>query len=640
MQKKKILVHSNHCRAKTGFGKHVKHLLTYLYKTNKYEIVEFSNGKHWNDPALSTLPWKCIGSLPIDRATIEKAKSSPENQRKAGYGHFKIDDVIQQEKPDIYLGIEDIWGLNDFWKKQWWNKINSIIWTPIDSLPFLDKHTNAAKNTNNIIVQSSFAQNEFEKQGYNNSHLLPVPIDTKNFYKIDDQSKSQLRKNHNINKDDFIIGFVFRNQLRKSVPNLIDGFKKFKTENPDSNAKLLFHTHWSEGWDIPKLLKEKSIDPKDVLTTYFCDKCKQYEIKPFAGQNLDCKFCGSKKSQQTSQISRGVSETQLNQIYNLMDVYCHPFTSGGQEIPIQEAKLTELITLVTNYSCGEDYSSKESGGLPLKWNEYREPGTQFIKASTCPNHINDQLSKVYHMNPKEKAKMGKRAKDFVIDFCSIESVCSKFESLISGMDPTSWDFDFSYIEKDPSYVPPEINDNKDWLFDIYKNILKFNDSDIEGDENFKNYLNLLKEGNNRQSVYEKFVKIALDENSKNKKIPFEQLLSKEDQGKRILFVLPGSSVDVFNSTSLLKYIKDKHPNHNIYYATKEENFSIINGNPFIFKHVLYDPIMENFLWAEGQNVESGMFDFVIKPHSNTHSQGNSNYIHGQKHKPEYDIYYA
>ena len=37
-----------------------------------------------------------------------------------------------------------------------------------------------------------------------------------------------------------------------------------------------------------------------------------------------------------------------------MDVYCHPFTSGGQELPIQEAKAAGLITLVTEYSCGTD----------------------------------------------------------------------------------------------------------------------------------------------------------------------------------------------------------------------------------------------------------------------------------------------
>ena len=64
--KKKILIHSNHCRARTGFGKHMKHLLTFLYKTGKYEIVEFANGRQWGDPSLKTLPWKCIGALPSE----------------------------------------------------------------------------------------------------------------------------------------------------------------------------------------------------------------------------------------------------------------------------------------------------------------------------------------------------------------------------------------------------------------------------------------------------------------------------------------------------------------------------------------------------------------------------------------------
>ena len=93
-----------------------------------------------------------------------------------------------------------------------------------------------------------------------------------------------------------------------------------------------------------------------------------------------------------------------------MDVYCHPFTSGGQEIPIQEAKLTELITLVTNYSCGEDTSTLESGSFPLDWSEYREHGTQFIKASTSPFSIAKQLSKVFKMKPQKKSDMGKRGR--------------------------------------------------------------------------------------------------------------------------------------------------------------------------------------------------------------------------------------
>ena len=46
--KKKIVIHSNHSRAFTGFGKHTKNILQYLYQTDKYEIVEFANGLAWD----------------------------------------------------------------------------------------------------------------------------------------------------------------------------------------------------------------------------------------------------------------------------------------------------------------------------------------------------------------------------------------------------------------------------------------------------------------------------------------------------------------------------------------------------------------------------------------------------------------
>ena len=84
-----------------------------------------------------------------------------------------------------------------------------------------------------------------------------------------------------------------------------------------------------------------SFNANDVLTTYVCNKCSSYQIKPFTGQEQTCSHCGSQKSLNTTNTNKGVDEEQLNEIYNLMDVYCHPFTSGGQAIPIQQAKLTE-----------------------------------------------------------------------------------------------------------------------------------------------------------------------------------------------------------------------------------------------------------------------------------------------------------
>ena len=71
-RKKKVLIHSNFCKAFTGFGKHKKNLLKYLYKTGKYEIVELANAKQKNDEALQKMPWKAIGTLPSDQYTIKK----------------------------------------------------------------------------------------------------------------------------------------------------------------------------------------------------------------------------------------------------------------------------------------------------------------------------------------------------------------------------------------------------------------------------------------------------------------------------------------------------------------------------------------------------------------------------------------
>lgn len=320
-----------------------------------------------------------------------------------------------------------------------------------------------------------------------------------------------------------------------------------------------------------------------------------------------------------------------------MDLYCHPFTSGGQEIPIQEAKLTELITLVTSYSCGEDYCSEKSGGLPLEWSEYREPGTQFIKASTNSNDICKNIELVYNMLPKEKDKMGKKARKFIQDFCSIDNVCSQFESIISKLEPIDWDFDMSFVEKNVNFIPENIEKNKSWLLSLYKGIFDI-DPEVEDKKGINYWTNFLNQGGNRQEVYDHFIKLAREENAKNISVPFETVLDKEDKGKRILFSLPEDDIDVFNSTSLLRFIKEKYPEYNIYYATKPEYFDILNGNPYVHKVIQYNDVMDDSLWAEGQMAHQGFFNFSLIPHINTHKY--KNFIHGNQHTIPYDLNYA
>jgi len=639
MKKKKVLIHSNHCRAFTGFGKHTKNLLVHLYKTGKYEIVEFSNGLHWGDPSLKNFPWRCEGSLPNDPNLLQQLNKDPNLARDAGYGGQMIDKIIEEEKPDVYIGIEDIWAFVGYTNKGWWNKINCMVWTTLDSLPILPDAVKAAPKIDHYYVWASFAEKAMAELGHPHVKTLRGSVDTRKFHKLNKEKRQEIRKRCGLSQDDFIVGYVFRNQLRKSVPNLLEGFKLFCQQNPTSKAKLLLHTHWQEGWDIPRLIQEKGIDPNLVLTTYVCSKCKEYEIKPFAGETKEageqqnCRFCRTEGSQHTTNVKLGVSEDQLNEVYNIMDVYCHPFTSGGQELPIQEAKLTELITLVTNYSCGEDSCTHESGGLPLEWSEYREPGTQFIKASTHPSGIARQLKKVFKLSSQKREKIGERARQFVLDNYGVEAIGKKVEDIIDSMPDVDWDYDFSAKVNQPTYVPIKTENNADWLVDIYKNILNM-DVD-ENEDGHKHWMSQISRGMPKSEVLDYFKEVAETENKKNTKIEFGDLLGDNDEGKRILIVMPQSIGDVYLCTSLLKNIKEVYPEYNIYFATQEQYFEVLDGNPYIHKVLPYSQHMDALPSMEGQGEHKGYFEIAFLPFIGT--QRMLNYMHNGKDKIQFDL---
>ena len=630
--KKKILFHSNYSRAFTGFGKNAKNILRYLFNTNKYDIVEAANGLPFSSEETQKQPWKAYGTLPSQQKIEQLKAQDPNIERSLGYGAGMIDEIIKLEKPDIYIGVEDIWGFNGYWDKPWWDKINSIIWTTLDSLPILPDAINAAPKIKNYYVWASFAEKALKELGYDHVKTLRGSLDTTKFFKIPEQERAELRKSFKL-EDSFLIGFVFRNQLRKSVPNLLDGFNLFRQKNPKLNTKLLLHTHWSEGWDIPRLLREKNIPNNLVCTTYFCAACGKFEIKPFNRQNIPCKYCGTPNSQCTTNVTAGVSDEQLNQIYNLMDVYCHPFTSGGQEIPIQEAKLTELITLVTNYSCGEDSCSEESGGMPLKWSEYREPGTQFIKASTEATDICDKLNVVYSMSAEERSEIGKKARSWVIENFSVEKIGAQLESIFDATPKTDYDFELKNEEYGFDYIINDKLSDEEFVIDIFDKVL--HEKLDKNNTSFIDFFNQLKFGITKQQIKEHILNIARQKNQKNLKIELSDLLDKDDEGRRIAIVLPESAEDVFLVNSLLENLKSLYPESNIYFFTNPQYFELLLDNPNVHKCLAYDSSCDNLFLMEGIGDHNGFFEIAFLPSVTT--QKHVSYVHNGKDKMQFSL---
>jgi glycosyltransferase involved in cell wall biosynthesis len=661
MRKKVVLFHSDSALIKTGFGRVMKCVLKFLYKTKKYELHHLCCGTRDGLPAIQHTPWKSHGAIP---------GNAPANvDRSIAYGKTALDDLIKKIKPDVYIGMQDFWGLDYSLDKKWFKKITSCIWTTLDSLPLLGGAIERAKDIKNYWVWSNFAEKEMHRLGFNHVRTMHGPIETSNFYRIQDEKRKALRKKNSIPEDSIVCGFVFRNQLRKLVPNLLEGYKIWRDEHPEiKNAYLILHTNFSEGWSIPKQVKQNNIDPKEILATYVCEKCGEYQVKSYfddeyifrknkeglfeqdkSGNKIrnakpihekkNCPYCKSPNSQNTINISQGVTEKQLNEIYNLMDVYVHPFTSGGQEIPIQEAKLTELITLVTNYSCGEECCEEDAHSMPLEWTKYYEHGTEFIKASTIPGSIAEQLNKFINLNSEEKSEKGKKAREWVIKGFSIESIGKKLIEFIDQAPLLDQHNEELFVASDDDFVPDpdgvidqELND-EEWLAEIYQKILgrKFDE------EGFNYWIKQIAEGKTRPSIEAYFRSVAKGNLSKkqSQNLRLEEFFGKfikNKNKKKILFVIPKSIGDCFLSTSIISSLRSLYKKNewDIYVSSEAPFKGVFEGNEGIEAWIPYNQSMENHMLMEGAADHEGWFDICFTPHLST--QKTMNYIHNGLNK--------
>jgi len=610
--KKKVLLLTDFSLVKTGFARSAKALLSYLYKTDKYELVHLCVGMNEDSPELKKTPWKSIGTLPSSPSKIAEINRDPKLKTTAHYGSFILDEIIEQEKPDIFIGAQDIWGLDFAVSKHWFEKINSAVWTTLDSLPLLPTAVELAPEIKNFWMWSSFATKEMHRLGHKHVRTVHGIIDTHNFKRLSDEQRKTLRQKNNIPEDCYVIGFVFRNQLRKSAPNLIEAFKIFRKNNPQiKNSKLLLHTSFAEGWDLKALADEYKVNWNDILTTVVCGKCGKYEVKTFTKPNDKCRFCLTPNSVNTTGVGQGVSELELNEVYNLMDVYCHPFTSGGQEIPIQEAKLTELITLVTDYSCGEEMCDPAANSLSLNWSEYREFGTQFIKATTDPKHIAKRLEEVYKLSDHKKDKMGKAARAWALQNFSVESVGKKIENFLDSCKAIDKD-NYPKTEKlDPNAEIPPCKNATEWLKLLYKNILKTKVT--SKDEGLVHWLGKLAGGVSQQQIERYFRDVASSDNlNKVKKSLLEQVSSNK---KRILYLMPEGELDLFVSTSLFDSIKELYPEHDLYVACQPSLKTFIFGNDNIHKVLDWNDEFNNFSNVKDENGDE-LFEVIYTPSLN------------------------
>jgi len=619
-RKKRVLFLSDYAGAFTGFGKQCKFLLKYLYDTGKYEICNAAQGVQIGTENNRRYPWKTVGVVPNDPQKIAMMNQDPNLGRLAAYGALEIENIVKDFKPDVVFSVNDTWGSQFVSEKNFFDKVPTVCWNTFDSLPLLPDTIEKATKIKHYWTWSDFARKELHKLGHTHVKNQYPLVNTDNFYKLPKEKISEILNKFGLPQDSFIIGFVFRNQLRKLINSQIEAYAQFKKQNPHvKNTFLYTHTHYGEGWDILRLCDQYGVDRKEVLCTYVCKETREYFIAPFGGQDIENPRT-KQKTLITPNIGYGVSDEQLNEIYNIFSLYSHPATSGACELPCVEAALTEKIVATCPYSFGEDIIELNKGSFDYKFSFYTEHGTQFLKSQPSTSAMANVFKKVYEMSLDNRQKLGALSRQWALDNYSIKVNGSKIEEFIDSLhllDESVFEFKSQESNSNPNAIILDIKDNRQWVKSLYSLIL--NREVTDEDEGLHHWEKQLAANIPRKNIEDYFRNVAKEDIAKKSQISINDLMDKDENFKRVVLIQPESLGDVFLITSLFESLRNRYPKetHKIYVATKPQYQEIIDGNPYIDKWIPYDQQMDNIIFMEGVGDEKGICDIAYYPYFGT-----------------------
>jgi glycosyltransferase involved in cell wall biosynthesis len=254
------------------------------------------------------------------------------------------------------------------------------------------------KKVDLAVAMAKFGQKQVKDMYNINTSYIPHAVFTNVFYPLRKEEKLLLKERWGL-KNKFIVGSVFRNQGRKMADRTIKAFALFARNNPD--AILFLHT-----------------DPQDAAQVFdLYQLILRYKIE---NRVL---FSGMK-------FFKGFTYAQMNEVYNLMDVFILTTSGEGFGIPIIEAMSCGVPVLATDYTTTRELviNNKAGLGIPLVGTEDIEnpdvheneildgtlTGSWNVERGICSvKKANEALQLLKH-NPKMIDEMGNNGRLAVI----------------------------------------------------------------------------------------------------------------------------------------------------------------------------------------------------------------------------------
>jgi glycosyltransferase involved in cell wall biosynthesis len=389
----KILYCGDSPTVNTGFGVVSKNIVNRL-SDRGYKVAVLGIN-HFGDPYdQSVFPYPIY---PVGRGSID-----------AMFGYSKLWEIADKYKPDLIFFLNDPWVIEKYLQSKPRDMqlpyTKYMAYYPIDAGPLKPSWAKMLGNMDAQITYSNFGKGVVTSASNgkepDNLYQIYHGVDTSVYKPL---VQGQVRAKLGLPQDAFIVGMVARNQYRKRFDILASAFAKFAQDKP--NAKLYLHTYLQDvGFDINDLSYQLDLKDKLILTA------------------------------DLENPAHGVSDEELNMIYNTFDVNALISLGDGFGLPVAESMATGCPQLVSDHSCLRELVEGH-GGLTVK-NAAWLLNTSGINTWGGLSDESDLVNKlnVLYNSQEMRMKLAQEAYDFITQpMFNWETITDQFEEVIADV---------------------------------------------------------------------------------------------------------------------------------------------------------------------------------------------------------------
>jgi D-inositol-3-phosphate glycosyltransferase len=283
------------------------------------------------------------------------------------YGFEKTYRLLTQLQPEVCFILNDVWIAAEYaqrieaYKKEMPEaKTKFILYTPIDAENIKEdfvKPVNAVFDA--IITYTEYGEHQLIESGANLNKVFSIPhgVEFNTFKRMDKVKVKQAMK---MKEDDFVVLNVSRNQPRKRLDLFFYIFAEFvKRHNLPKNVRVYYHGALRDyGIDIIQWCKYLGIEDRLAIS--------RPDLTP----------------------STGLTDEQMNMVYNCADVFFTTTAAEGWGLPIAEAMSVGVPCVLPAHSA---------------LNEWPDGNALMVDCYPFPSLTDRGLNTIHHIIDVDKA---------------------------------------------------------------------------------------------------------------------------------------------------------------------------------------------------------------------------------------------